>query len=488
MSNKSGQSAAAPAGTGKFSFTPVYWIVLVVYALTIFYGISNHEPWRDEAQSWLMVRELSLFDVLRMLPAEGHPPLWYLLIYPFAHAGAPYVVQAYITAAIMIGTVYLLLFRTKLPIYLKLALVFSYFFVFEYAVIARSYCLVAFFITAIIAFYGQRFTRPGLFALLVIGLFNSQMLAFTFAAAVAGVYFLDCFQYREWRRPTVVSFVAMCIGGAYLIPYIVLSSPTSTSFQNRITDHGEQIKNAIGNAFFTYGEQSWALLSLALLCILLLARPKALLILIGGLAGVFYILGYKYTGTVRHQGILFLEVLGALGIAYWYKDDRFSPKIKGDVPLISYIVLTLTLLFQVRGGVASIGEDAEKPFSDARAAADFLLEHNLEGRPIVGYKAYAASAVVPFLPKGTQFFYPECKQMGSYLDWNPCYMEHMFDYNSSYAAYVADSTFGNRPEKPVLVLNAPIEMPQVAERWELKFASSEQPMRRDEAFFIYVHK
>ena len=53
--------------------------------------IVFHEPWFDEAQSWAIARSGTIKEILFEIPHyEGHPPLWHLILVPFAKLGAPY--------------------------------------------------------------------------------------------------------------------------------------------------------------------------------------------------------------------------------------------------------------------------------------------------------------------------------------------------------------------------------------------------------------
>ena len=40
----------------------------------------HHEIWRDEAQVWLVVRDLNLFGIIDHVRIEGHPLLWYFIV------------------------------------------------------------------------------------------------------------------------------------------------------------------------------------------------------------------------------------------------------------------------------------------------------------------------------------------------------------------------------------------------------------------------
>lgn len=45
-------------------------------------GILQHEMWRDEAEIWFIARDSdSLRHLFHNMRTEGHPALWYLLVY-----------------------------------------------------------------------------------------------------------------------------------------------------------------------------------------------------------------------------------------------------------------------------------------------------------------------------------------------------------------------------------------------------------------------
>ena len=66
-------------------------ITLIIYLLGVCTVSFFHEPWFDEAQAWAIARSGSLKEILFEIPHyEGHPPLWHLILVPFAKLGAPY--------------------------------------------------------------------------------------------------------------------------------------------------------------------------------------------------------------------------------------------------------------------------------------------------------------------------------------------------------------------------------------------------------------
>src|ERR1700744_4549096 len=57
-------------------------VIPVVYLLLANKARKQHKPWFDEAQAWLIARDNTLAKLLyHRLRREGHPPLWYLLLW-----------------------------------------------------------------------------------------------------------------------------------------------------------------------------------------------------------------------------------------------------------------------------------------------------------------------------------------------------------------------------------------------------------------------
>src|SRR2546425_5327402 len=57
------------------AITAVFFVIAII-------GIVNHEMWRDEFHCWLIARDAhSLAQLYRNTRYDGHPILWYLLLY-----------------------------------------------------------------------------------------------------------------------------------------------------------------------------------------------------------------------------------------------------------------------------------------------------------------------------------------------------------------------------------------------------------------------
>jgi hypothetical protein len=116
------------------------WCALSVYAALVAMAIPYHEPWADEAQAWQLARSLSLASLFKTyIRYEGSPGLWYFLLWAMNRVHIDYAGLHWICGGIAVGATALLVLKSPFPRYLKLALPFTYFLLFQYAVVARSY-------------------------------------------------------------------------------------------------------------------------------------------------------------------------------------------------------------------------------------------------------------------------------------------------------------------------------------------------------------
>src|SRR5579871_4864060 len=140
--------------TRFLSFPRKYWYVLTGYAVIVCYTVAHHEPWFDEAQSWLLARDLSLPQLwFHYLRYEGTPGLWQTILWMASAAHLPYSALGWLGASIAILGIFIFLKYAPFPDLIKVMLPFSFFFLYQYAVVARSYILLPTFLFLTAHFY-----------------------------------------------------------------------------------------------------------------------------------------------------------------------------------------------------------------------------------------------------------------------------------------------------------------------------------------------
>lgn len=137
-------------------------LIFIAFIAVVVVVMCFHEPWFDEAQSWLIARDSSFADLLTLRPHyEGHPPLWTLLLSIPAKTGIPYEIGlkgVQILCTALLGG--WLIFRapfSKLAVFL---LPFTYFLCFQYGVTSRPYALLCTALFMVAHYWKQSDSKP----------------------------------------------------------------------------------------------------------------------------------------------------------------------------------------------------------------------------------------------------------------------------------------------------------------------------------------
>ena len=122
-------------------------LAFVLYIAIIAIVMCFHEPWFDEAQSWLIARDSPIASIFSVRPHyEGHPPFWNLLLAIAAKSGVPYefgIKGIQLVCASLLGA--WLIFKSPFKHASSLAtflIPFTYFACFQYGVTSRPYALL----------------------------------------------------------------------------------------------------------------------------------------------------------------------------------------------------------------------------------------------------------------------------------------------------------------------------------------------------------
>jgi len=121
-----------------------------------------HEPWFDEAQAWLIGRDATIKELLSSITHyEGHPPLWHLILMPFAKLGVPFEIGLksvnFTLATMAMG---ILIFKAPFNRFIRCTIPFTYFFFYQYGVISRTYSLMMLGFVLSAMFFKERNEKP----------------------------------------------------------------------------------------------------------------------------------------------------------------------------------------------------------------------------------------------------------------------------------------------------------------------------------------
>lgn len=180
------------------------FIVSIMYAVTHLLMALVHEPWYDEAVAWQIARCASIQDILFEIPHyEGHPPLWHLILAPFAKLGAPYELSLSIVSLIFAGIAcFLIIYKSPFPRIIRLLLPFTYFFFYQYSVISRPYCVMMLAFVLLAMVYDKRNTKPGVYVALLMLLCLTSAYGIVIAGGLAIAWILEM-----WNRQNIITFI-----------------------------------------------------------------------------------------------------------------------------------------------------------------------------------------------------------------------------------------------------------------------------------------
>ena len=190
-------TTTAPRATG--SRWPE-WCTLALYAALVALAIPYHEPWADEAQAWQLARNLPLAGLFRTyIRLEASPGLWHFFLWILIQLHVSYAGMHWICGAIAASATAILVFKAPFPSYLKLSLPFTFFLLYQYAVVARNYVLAP-LLFFLIALAWKK--NPALVAVLLGLLANVALHAAAISGGLAIAYLIDRIRGGSLKDPT----------------------------------------------------------------------------------------------------------------------------------------------------------------------------------------------------------------------------------------------------------------------------------------------
>lgn len=375
-------------------------------ALTL-WSTFHHEPWRDEADPWLLVRDAS-FAEMRISSANGGTPLlFHLSVLPFARAGFPYAAMQLVNLCFVWAAV-LLVFRSRaFPLVVKVLFAFSYFPAFEFAAVARPYGLQMLLTFAIAAAWRARQEKPVRLAAAVALLANASTLGLVMAA-VTGALFL--WEAREAAGRRHVAAVALMLAGGVIA--LVQLWPAEGRQQVYTWVSADTLWYSLSSTFFPGGRVEMfvvpALIVLAIVTTGISRRVVPVLFL--WMTGTLWMLIYVFVwmGGLRHAGLLLTLVIAAVWVA-----DAYGPFRRERLLMAA---LAVSLAYSVVPAVEACVAETRHAFSGSREVAAHLESSGLaRNATLVAHSMFWTSPLV-YLP-GVTVCDPATGHCGTFTLW-----------------------------------------------------------------------
>ena len=441
-------------------------------------GISHHEMWRDELQTWLIARDsTSLFALMENMSTEEHPALWYIIVYFIeALTGNPFFMQLF---TLLIGTAIVFLIFKYAPFNTlqKVLFSFSYFILFEYTIISRGYGIGILLILIYCILYAQRHKYYVQLSVVLFLLANTTIYG-TIISANLGLLLIMDYVFRRTKNNvnyifTIKTFVGLLIflsGIGIGLGHVIFQSTQEGYFTGAMLGT-ESVKNFnwlaknltivfnayipipnIFDAYFwnsnilqllPYQPRVWIGLIFSIILYLLpifmfLRKPVLLIFYLLSSITMFVLIAFLYYGHLMHHGHFFMLFIICLWLSNYMADSSWLNKLatQGKVRIAVLVnsgcvflykfklkLLTFFLTIQVVAGACAYTLDWKLPFSNARQVGMYLSKNEFSNLPIIGSPDYAISPITNYLNR--KIFFPESQTFGSFVKWTTS--RHQFD-------------------------------------------------------------
>lgn len=399
-------------------------ITLIIYLLGVCTVSFFHEPWFDEAQAWAIARSGTIKEILFEIPHyEGHPPLWHLILAPFAKLGAPYELSlAAVNIFFMTLAVAVLLFKSPFPKLIRCLLPFNFFLFYQYGVVSRPYCILVLAIFLAAVCYKNRNEHPVKYLLCLALMCAVHSYGIIIAGCLCIVWLIEIFtEYKKsgkladilkdrrcWLMFCLLIFAMLVMAAIVPDENVYLGGKMSSETEKKFDFSCINIlfcfvifSDSIITSFFNYAgvpSEIASQIPVIVVSILLVAlfvtityRNKKLLTFLLPY-GVLSIFGSFVYMSPHHIGVITAFVIFVLWIIVDESGkvllpeymNKISAKIGKKLKVIVKAIAFLPLLIPIAWSCTSSYFDIRYPYWFDEAA-DFIKEYHLDDYKIMGY-------------------------------------------------------------------------------------------------------
>ena len=453
-------------------------IVFILYAIFLIIMALHHEQWRDEAQSWLIAKNLSFIKIISQLKYEAHPFMWYYLLRIFSLLGLKYKYIFIIPVLLNLIATYLLLNKSKFNRITTIIIIFSSTSFFYCGVLARSYSLAYLLVIILSLIYQDRYQKPIYYGLLLFAIMNTHILLLGFIGSLVLIDIYEFIKNKDNRKPIIIS-TSMAIAGAIMIALQFFSTINSTGK----TIHFEQLKN-----IFTQTEQLFmpalysniiyaaTIITITAYLIYLVNKKqiKELIILLCGL-GFQILFATMVYNSVNASSLVYLNILFVL---------MQTEKINTTTTTITITLFALTLF----ATCLITTNDYTKLYSDSKNVAKYI-EKNVKKDSKIYCELLDYCAAVNAKKKKNKYHFIDYNTEKEYT-----YTEYGDYYKILYnqTIYNTSLDFLNRKDMDYFIGSIYnkelLEEKNSKGKYELIYETKENIFSSGEGYVIYKHK
>ena len=429
-------------------------VVMLCYSIITFIILLFHESWRDEAQAWLIARDLNIIDIFRQMKYEGHPVIWYLILVPFAKLGLPYIFVKIVSWLICNIAVWLILKKAPFNTFIKILFIFSMPMIYLYPSISRSYCLIPLAITLVAIYFGQRHEKPIQYILSILFLANTHVIMYGMVGILLLLFYIEeLIQNRktnskEQKKKVYISLIVIIVGLILTLIPILISMTTNTDVSlTSNTSIFENTKSKMENAYGKimtgcFGENELILKIMAIALIILLCYEiryhfKNALVIICTEGLQFLIYTYVYMGSEQRVSTLILLMM----FIFWIQNDKKEKTVninknekelvnnqkylkrqkrKEQLTNVAEYILVFVLIINIVNGIDAVNKEIKTNYSSAYETSKWIKDNLEDDSIFICTSMPLSSAIIPYIGKDV-FWSPQTLDYFSFTTWDEDY-------------------------------------------------------------------
>lgn len=402
-------------------------LIGIIYSITTLVIVFFHENWRDEAQSWLIARDLNLIDVIKQMKYEGHPCLWYLILFPFAKLGFPYITENLISWGIMSITGWLVIEKAPFDRYIKILILLTSPFIYLYPAISRSYCLIALAIVLIAITYKNRKKEPIKYTLSILILAYTHVIMLGLVGMLFLFFFLEELiigfreKTKEGKKKIITCLIIAIIGLLALFFQLFGSLQTNATVNSEIKVNLNTFNiiwyNIMKIVSMLFGEEfAHAIVVLAIILLIyeLMKHTKNAIIIFISICFQLFIYTFIYSSILEQRAATILLII--LLFVWIQKEECINVENKKMV--FFDVSLSIILLFNISNSLLRVEKDFKYTYSGAKETAEYINNNiNCNDAIFVSSHTPLTSSIIPYT-KTKMYWSPQLDKFFTFITWN----------------------------------------------------------------------
>jgi len=494
---------------------PVFLSIFILYCIVEITGSFFHILWADEIHAWcLAVNSSSISELLKNKSYEGHPDLWFFILYALKQITTDPLVVKLFHSFIAILSVFLFLRYSPFTRLQKALFVFGYFPLFEYAILNRNYGIEVFLLFIFLILYRNRQRFLIWISIILFLILQTNVFGIILAISLAMTLVFEFFYSRSFRYQVMTEKASLVIaliifaggliyGTMSILPmkdcYITVPLPfgalTLNNFLNSVASFWRGMvpvpspgihfwdTNIIGSVNIQFILAVFLIFSMV---IMFKKRPVILFLFVTGIAGMLFFVFDFYTGSLRHHGHYYLLFIACLWISAEFPERQkplrfaFLEKYYYFLNRNRNILLTLILTIHMCTGIYCVFTQIFTPFSEAKRTAEFIREQKLDRFTIAGDWDWYAASVGAYFNK--DFYYFSRNSFSKYVILD----NKRIEYTQGEIIKRTDSLSRVMNDTLLVLLNYPLKNAVAAGfRPVASFTNSIHPL---EQYYLYLYK